>query len=116
METVRVLNLLNNKASKELQRGLLEEARDTAMHAVNYYLLTYSIPHEQSQLDVITLQCQAQVSALILRSIGEKYVDLGLERSDQCLIETGNDMVYQSKNVLGLCRTIPGPTSGRFQM
>lgn len=107
METCRVLNLLNNKASTQLQKGLLEEARDTVLHAVNYYLLTYTISYEQTQLDVITLQCQAQASAFILRSIGDRYVDLGLERDDECLVATGHDMVCRSKNVLNLCRRIP---------
>lgn len=107
METIRVLNLLNSKSSTELQRGLLEEARDTALQAVNYYLLTYSSSKDHSQLDEITLQCQAQVSAFILQSIGERYLDLGVKRNDECLLETGNDMVCRSKNVLRLCQTIP---------
>lgn len=113
METIRVLNLLNNKSSAELQQGLLEEARDTALHAVNYYLLTYSLSDEHTQLDKITLQCQAQVSALILRSIGDRYLDLGIERDDQCLVETGKDMVCRSKNVLMLCRAIPCRANAR---
>ena len=107
METIRVLNLLNSKSSIELQQGLLEEARDTALHAMNYYLLTYSLSEEHTQLNKITLQCQAQLSAFILRSIGDRYLDLGVERDDECLVETGNDMVCRSKNVLRMCRTVP---------
>jgi hypothetical protein len=113
METIRVLNLLNNKSSTELKQGLLEEARDTALHAMNYYLLTYSISEEQTPLDRIALQCQAQVSAFILRSIGDRYLDLGIERDDECLVATGKDMVCRSNNVLRLCRTIPCRTAAR---
>jgi hypothetical protein len=113
METIRVLNLLNNKSSNELQQGLLEEARDTALHAMNYYLLTYAISEEQTPLDRITLQCQAQVSAFILRSIGDRYLDLGIERDDECLVETGKDMLCRSNNVLRLCRTIPCHATSR---
>jgi hypothetical protein len=107
METVRVLNLLNNKASTEFHNGLLEEARDTAMHAVNYYLLTYAISQDDTQLANMSLQCHAQVSALILRKIGDRYLHLGEQRADHCLVEAGIDMVHRSKNVLRLCKTIP---------
>ena len=113
METIRVLNLLNSKSSTELQQGLLEEARDTALQAMNYYLLTYSLAEEHTQLDIITLQCQAQVSAFIIRSIGDRYLDLGIERDDECLVETGKDMVCRSKNILKLCRAIPCHTPTR---
>ena len=101
-----MLNLLNTKASTELQSGLIEEAEETATQAINYYLATYSATanQEPTQYGDRLLQCQAQVSALILRKIGVSYKELGKQRDDEGLVKTGNDLIVRSSQILKLCR------------
>lgn len=102
-----MLNLLNTKASTQLQKGLLEEARVTTLLSVDYYLSTYSITadDEQTQYGKMILQCHARVSALMLRKIGGCYVNLGEELDDSGRTRAGNEMIAQSSKVLKLCRS-----------
>jgi phage gp36-like protein len=103
METVRVLNLLNTKASAELQEGRLEEAKETATQAVDYYLSTYSCASKgQSHHGNMMLQCQVKVSALLLRKTGAGYLEIGKQREDDDLVATGNAMIFRSSQVLKL--------------
>jgi hypothetical protein len=107
METLRVLDLLNTKVSTELQGELLEEARNTAMHAIDYYLSTYSAASEgQTRYENMMLQSQAQLSALLLHKIGARYRELGKERDDESLVDEGNEMIMRSSQVLKLTRDI----------
>lgn len=110
METSRVLNLLNTKAGSELKSGLLEESRETATQAINYYLSTYSAAkREQTQYGHAMLQCQAQVSALTTRKIGVRYQELGEQRQDEGLVKTGKNMIYLSSQILKISRNIEEP-------
>jgi hypothetical protein len=102
-----VLNMLNSKASAEFQAGEIEEAKETATHAVNYFLSTFSSSNAaKSQHERMMLQCQVQVSALLLRKVGVSYQEMGKEREDEDLVLTGNDLLSRSSLVLKLTQPV----------
>jgi hypothetical protein len=107
MEALRVLKLLNTKASREFHGAMLEEAGDTVNQAIIYFLTTFNAANEiQTHQDRVLIQCQAKLSALLLRKVGVKYRILGEQREDESLIETGKSMVVRSSQILKLCRTL----------
>jgi hypothetical protein len=108
MEALKVLKLLNVKASRELHSAMLEEAGDTVNHAIAYYLTTLhaTSTSEQTHQGRVLIHCQAQLSALLLRKIGAKYRILGEQREDESLTETGKSMIVRSSHILKLCRPI----------
>jgi hypothetical protein len=109
MEALKVLKLLNAKASRELHGAMLEEAGDTVNHAIAYYLTTLhaaSTCEQQTHQGRVLIHCQAQLSALLLRKIGVKYRILGEQREDESLTETGKSMIVRSSHILKLCRPI----------